>query len=478
MTLGHRRHSNRFAATSGPTNAGGMCTHRSGSPRQLRQRLSCHWYLVRSCSFAASAASADAACARDLRLAVAVAHARSSSSRSFSASTGSTSPALNQPVVGAMKRPSRGTGSPSFSVTTRAPDVPLRATAQSAESRLLFVEALALAASNDSFASATDANARVSPVPSAASRTTESVRVDGLGLNASTVSGETAAPTPVSLCTTRSTPASAPSSTMSESTLPTTSLVRSGAAFVEHRSARTPPPDLKLQGNLPTAWSRVPSARSGASRRKWVTRRCSKSAAAASSAEFDDDTTSAARRSTLRRGTSESSARSLPEPSRSVAHRAPSSFNVRARDSASSLPPCSPKISEYLSWNRDDWDRATITVSSTRRRSAPTSKSATRRSVVIRLSAPPVALHSCSRTSASTYSSFASSPSRAIAATASNTAGNRMESAALRTPPRTLIVSLATTIARLNLTRAWGSDRTSSGSASSAASPTASTMTV
>ena len=262
---------------------------------------------------------------------------------------------------------------------------------------------------------------------------------------------------------------------MSESTLPTTSLVRSGAAFVEHRSARTPPPDLKLQGNLPTAWSRVPSARSGASRRKWVTRRCSKSAAAASSAADDDDTTSAARRSTLRRGTSESSARSLPEPSRSVAHRAPSSFNVRARDSASSPP---PKTSEYLSWNREDWDRATTTVSSTRRRSAPTSQSATRRSVVIRLSAPAVTLHSCSRTSASTYSSSESSPSRAIAAIASNTAGNMMESAALRTPPRALIVSLATTIARLNLTRAWGSDRASSGSASSAASPTASTMTV
>mmetsp|Transcript_12394 Transcript_12394/g.48204 ORF Transcript_12394/g.48204 Transcript_12394/m.48204 type:complete len:362 (-) Transcript_12394:586-1671(-) len=339
MTLGHRRHSNRFAATSGPTNAGGMCTHRSGSPRQLRQRLSCHWYLVRSCSFAASAASADAACARDLRLAVAVAHARSSSSRSFSASTGSTSPAPNQPVVGAMKSPSRGTGSPSFRVTTRAPDAPLRATAQSAESRLLFVEALALAASNEAFASATEANARVSPVPSAASRTTEIERTR-LGLSASKVtSDETAAPTPVSLCTTRSTPASsAPSSTMSESTLPTTSLVRSGADATEHRSARTPPPALKLHGNLPTAWSRVPSATSGASRRKWVTRRCSKSVPAASSAAGDDDTTSAARRSTLRRGISESSTRSLPDPSRSVAHRAPSSFNVRARDSASSPP--------------------------------------------------------------------------------------------------------------------------------------------
>ena len=60
-------------------------------------------------------------------------------------------------------------------VTTRAPDVPLRAKSPIRQSRSSLHRALALAASNDSFASATDANARVSPAVRRQGRTTESV---------------------------------------------------------------------------------------------------------------------------------------------------------------------------------------------------------------------------------------------------------------------------------------------------------------
>mmetsp|Transcript_10604 Transcript_10604/g.29638 ORF Transcript_10604/g.29638 Transcript_10604/m.29638 type:complete len:597 (+) Transcript_10604:522-2312(+) len=447
-----------------------MCTHRSGSPLQLRHRRSCHWYLVRSCSFAASAASAEAACALDLHLAVDTAHARSSSSRSFSASTGSTSPEPNQPFVGAMNNPSRGTGRPSLRVTTLVPDAPLRAMAQSAES--IADEALARVDSNVSLASATEVNARVSPVPSHASFTTaNSARVDP------SAPFEPLAPTPVSLCTHRSIPASsATSSAMSESTLPTTSFVRSGAAATAQRRTLTPPPALKLQGNRAAAWRRVPRATSGPSRRKWVMRRCVRRVATASSASGDDDTTSAARRSTRSRGIRRSSVLSLPDPSRSFAHNALSSRRVFVSSSPGSAR---PRSSTYLSWNSEDWGRATIKVSSTRSCPPPsTSKSATRRSVVIRFKPPPIPLHSCSSASASTNSVPSPSSLELIASIALKTAGKRMESAARSGAPRVLTVSLATTTARPNLTRAWGSDLASTGSAASAASPTASTIMV